>query len=90
MFEEILPASSWHGAVDGWWESFPTMEEIKRGEKTIPENRFENIFPCVIGGLPYTMRSIDQNYPSGSTQYLRHLHEQATLCIPKRPILVSV
>jgi hypothetical protein len=66
------------------------MEEIKRGEKTIPEHRFENIVPCVIRGLPYTMGSIDQNNPSELTQYLRHLQKQATLSIPTRAILLSV
>jgi len=59
MFEDILPASAWIGAVDGLRKPFLTIEKIKRGEEIVPEHRFENISRYVINGLPYIVESID-------------------------------
>lgn len=59
MFEDILQASAWFGAVDGLRKPLLAIEEIKRGEETFPEYRSENISIYVINGLPYIVESID-------------------------------
>ena len=59
MFEDILQASAWFGAVDGLRKPLLAIEEIKRGEEIVREYPFENISHYVINGLPYIVESID-------------------------------